>query len=467
MKKNSNSQHELKVVELFAGVGGFRLGLDAAGNSEIAFNTIWSNQWEPGRKRQVASEIYLKRFFEDKGIDYKNRVRKVKATSETPEKEIRYAESDGGLAHVCGDISAIDVDEIPEHDLLVGGFPCQDYSVAKTLNQADGIVGKKGVLWWEIHRILRDAEKRPSMLLLENVDRLLKSPATQRGRDFAIILASLADLGYAVEWRVINAADYGMPQRRRRVFILGILEGTEVYENMLESNKFECLYSSGLLATAFPVLPPNENPLDMPDLNIAGELPYISEHFPHPTKAVASPFLKAGIMVERMVWTRDVTPDYRGKRVTLGEVLEPDSKVPPEYFIEESDIPKWEAHKSAKSERRENKNGHKYFYSEGSMRFPDPLEDASRTIVTGEGGRSPSRFKHAVKAGNGKLRRLLPIELERLNCFPHDHTKADGVSDTQRAFLMGNALVVEIVERIGVEILERLSQQSESLKKAA
>ncbi len=89
------------------------------------------------------------------------------------------------------------------------------------------------------------------------------------------------------------------------------------------------------------------------------------------------------------------------------------------------------------------------------MPFPDPLERPSRTIVTGEGGSSPSRFKHVVKDHEGRLRRLPPVELERLNMFPDDHTKAEGISDTKRAFFMGNALVVGIVERIGKELLKR------------
>ena len=108
--------------------------------------------------------------------------------------------------------------EVPEHDVLVGGFPCQDYSVAKPLNKANGLEGKKGVLWWDIHRFL-DSQK-PKMAILENVDRLLKSPSSQRGRDFAVMLNTLGDEGYSIEWRVVNAAEYGFPQRRIRVFII-------------------------------------------------------------------------------------------------------------------------------------------------------------------------------------------------------------------------------------------------------
>ena len=87
------------------------------------------------------------------------------------------------------------------------------------------------------------------------------------------------------------------------------------------------------------------------------------------------------------------------------------------------------------------------------MAFPDNPDMPSRTIITGEGGASPSRFKHVVKTAGGRYRRLTPIELERLNMFPDNHTA--GASDMRRAFLMGNALVTGIVERIGVELLRR------------
>ena len=134
----------------------------------------------------------------------------------------------------CGDdIGTVATKDIPDRDMLVGGFPCQDYSVATTLKNSKGLKGKKGVLWWEIERIISEkGRKAPRYVFLENVDRLLKSPAGQRGRDFAIILASLADLNYAVEWRVINAGDYGMPQRRRRVFIMGYRKGTPEYARL-------------------------------------------------------------------------------------------------------------------------------------------------------------------------------------------------------------------------------------------
>lgn len=419
--------NKLRVVELFAGVGGFRLGLEAANGrlGAACYNVVWSNQWEPSTKRQHASEIYVERFGRD--------------------------------GHSNDDIATVAVESIPNHDLLVGGFPCQDYSVARTLNQAAGLVGKKGVLWWEIHRIVRDkGAQRPRYLLLENVDRLLKSPARQRGRDFAIMLASLLDLGYVVEWRVINAADYGMPQRRRRVFVLAYLNSSEVGTLSTSSAPEKWLSSDSPMARAHPVKPIEG--LAFPSFSLDGDLAQLTTDFGVPDGS--SPFQNSGIayMVngKRNVWSYKVEPSFDGSRQTLGDVLLPDSQIPEEYFIDEDSLVDWRYLKGAKSATRTSKRtGHTYNYSEGGMKFPDAMDQPSRTIVTGEGGRSPSRFKHVVRTEDGRFRRLVPVELERLNMFPDGHT--EGVSDVRRAFLMGNALVVGVVERIGIRLAEATS----------
>jgi DNA (cytosine-5)-methyltransferase 1 len=334
------------------------------------------------------------------------------------------------------------LDQVPEHDLLVGGFPCQDYSVARTLSQADGIEGKKGVLWWAIYQILQD--RRPRYVFLENVDRLLKSPATQRGRDFAIMLACLSDLGYLVEWRVANAADYGFPQRRRRVFIIA-----ERLEGHAPSgfSPLSWLYERGVLARGLPVWPADDVDvhLDVPDIEIHEHPAKITERFGWRNKV--TPFLHAGVMWRGDVWTRRVEPNFDGKRETLGEVLVPDDDVPDRFYIPEEHVPRWQYLKDAKREPRRAANGHEYFYTEGAIAFPDPLDQPSRTILTGEGGSTPSRFKHVIKTEGGRLRRLTPVELERLNGFDDDWTNT-GMSDGRRAFMMGNALVVGLVTRV-------------------
>lgn len=421
LRGNSGEVYEdftpIRVIELFAGVGGFRVGLERASKR---YETVWNNQWEPSTKRQDASIVYQNRF--------------------------------GPVGHSNDDISTVTTSIIPEADLLVGGFPCQDYSVATTLKNSGGIEGKKGVLWWQIHRILKESVNPPPYLFLENVDRLLKSPASQRGRDFAIILASLSDLGYCVEWRVINAAEYGMPQRRRRTYIVAYRETTKLAkEATLTKDTLEWVLEKGVIASAF------ESKLKegshVKTFEIEGSLVDVTQNF-NVKSANSSPFKDAGFMRNRIVCTADVTPVYDGERITLGQLLEDEANVPAEFFIEGEELEAWKYLKGPKSEMRTTTEGYEYHYTEGGMAFPDSLDKPSRTIITGEGGKSPSRFKHVVLTPSGRYRRLLPLELERLNMFPDNHT--DKASDGRRAFLMGNALVTGIVERIGLVLKNRV-----------
>lgn len=386
----------LQAVELFAGVGGFRLGIEKAGGE-----VVWSNQWEPGVQVQYASEIYARNFGE------------LNHTNEDIALQIAKVAS--------GEVS------IPDFNLLVGGFPCQDYSVAKSLSSSAGIEGKKGVLWWEIFKLLE--MKRPDYVLLENVDRLLVSPAKQRGRDFAIMLRSLTQLDYKVAWKVINAADYGHPQRRKRIFIFATrhIEGNiDIFED------------------AFP----SQKKSDVIEFDLAKDILEISEHFNLEKRK--SPFLDSGSALGEKVSTWSSVPLAPSTR-TLGSVLLEPQDVPSSFWIDDEDLAKWEYLKGAKSVTRIGKGGFAYTYSEGSMSFPDSKERPARTIVTGEGGRTPSRFKHVVEQA-GKIRRLTPIELERLNEFPDDWTALNAagqpIPDSRRAFIMGNALIVGVVEKL-------------------
>lgn len=404
----SKKQNKIRVVELFAGVGGFRIGLEGASD---AYETIWNNQWEPSTQHQDASLVYQARF--------------------------------GKKGHCNKDINTVLTTDIPDHDLLVGGFPCQDYSVAASLSRSGGIEGKKGVLWWQIHRILQEkGDKRPKYIFFENVDRLLNSPATQRGRDFAIILASLADLGYVVEWRIINAADYGMPQRRRRTYIVGYQKDS-VVANKIEKME-DWVEFDGVLAQAFPFSVKEKS---VSAFDIEGTIKEVSDDFNKGKKE--SPFGNAGLMIDRHVYSVDAVPAYDGTIQTLGNILVDEDYVPEEFFISEEDLPKWKYEKGAKKINRVSKEGFEYVFSEGGMAFPDYLDKPSRTMITGEGGNAPSRFKHVVQTPSGRYRRLIPIELERLNMFPDNHTYHPDVSDGRRAFLMGNALVCGIVREIG------------------
>jgi len=421
-------ENKIKVVELFAGVGGFRLGLEgwnkksaSSGykeNIESTFEVIWSNQFEPSTKTQHASQVYETRW--------------NKAT------------------HCNQDIATVDVMDIPDHDLLVGGFPCQDYSVATTLKNSKGLIGKKGVLWWSIHKILSEKEIKPKYLFLENVDRLLISPSGQRGRDFAIILKSLNDLGYAVEWRVINAAEYGMPQRRRRVYILAYHCKTNIYKNIEKTTPSEWILEQGTIATAFPVA--SDEGLMPTQIKLENDIVEISENFNK--NGTAGKFENSGIMINGVITTIKTKSMYDGNFILMKDIIQ-NGEVNAEFYIDEKDLEKWFYLKGSKKEIRKNAQGFEYNYSEGGMVFPDSLDKPSRTIITGEGGSSPSRFKHVIKTQNG-YRRLSPVELERLNMFPDNHTNFDGISDTKRAFFMGNALVVGVVEKIGLALNQKI-----------
>ena len=384
---------EKTVVELFAGVGGFRLGLEKSG-----WKTIYANQWEPGKARQWAFDCYNRHF------------------------------PDSVNSNI--DIAAVPASDIPGHTLLVGGFPCQDYSVAHSLVSAKGIEGKKGVLWWEINRIAE--AKRPRFILLENVDRLLKSPASQRGRDFAIILSCLNSLGYTVQWRVINAADYGLQQRRRRTFIFATTDDCfDVAE--------ETVLETGFFAKAFPCALNGR----FSEVTILEDLVLISEKFAHP-------FASAGICKGFHALTADVTALYDGPSATLGSVLE--HNVAEKYFVKQDLLPKWEYLKGAKREKRTARTGFEYYFSEGPIAYPDDLGKPARTMLTSEG--TVNRSSHIVSdLDNSRIRILTPVECERIDGFPDNWTDT-GMPERMRYFCMGNALVVQLIERMGKAIAD-------------
>ena len=441
-------------MELFAGVGGFRVGLEAVGlngqEKSKAFEVVYSNQFEPGSKRQHASNVYKNRFG-DKGHSNED----IFAVVSDPAK----------FAEVLA----------AKPDVLVGGFPCQDYSVAKPANQAAGIEGKKGVLWWSIHRALEqlcNAGEPIKYLVLENVDRLLSSPSACRGRDISIILASLASLGYAVEWRLVNSAEYGFPQRRKRVFLVCYHQTTEVYKRLSQVCNTQgaegWLTRSCVLAAALPVDAAEELKVSSFEVGqdvFGAQAQYVS------LANGKTRFANAGVMLGGRVWTADVKPAaikdftaFTGSRtaLTLGDVVARTQFVPSEFYLCDASLANWAQLKGAKSKERVSANGHAYTYSEGAVTYPDCLTRPSRTVITGEGGSAPSRTKHVIATADGRLRRLTPEELEQLNGFEPGFTKLDGVSDVRRSFFMGNALVVGIVTSIGRALTARIAQYSDS-----
>ena len=483
----------IRVAELFAGVGGFRLGLEGRPESDedTGFRVVFSNQFEPGEKAQWASRVYEERFGSE-------------GHSGKSIHEFTFPKD--GVA------------DIPEHDLLVGGFPCQDYSVARTVSGELGIEGEKGKLWVDIARIIRHKRPRPKVVLLENVPRLLNSPANARGLNFAIILNDLLKEGYHVEWRVINAADYGMPQQRSRVFILAYrTSGAGKNYRVNGTKHFGCRFSFSRKKMLTWMLGKESDSESLPGpfaekFPCTGELsenwkkvPQLDYNFDSKT----SPFGNAGYSwkgivdggnsTENRFWSAKVKPDYDGEKTLLEQVL--DEEMDPEYEVDASRIDEWRYAKGSKNEFRLRKRDrgnvdlelfelynecmsapfgeradkwkehrHKflkevgedkfYQYDEGAMRFDSP-DRPSRTVVTDEVGRTPSRMRHIIEYEEGRYRRLSPEETERLNGFPAGWTDIEGIKPSRRGFLMGNALVVGIISRLREPLRRLINSRSE------
>ena len=408
----------MNVLELFAGVGGFRLGLEKASPT---FKTLWSNQFEPSRKSQDAFEVYNYHF----------------PDSENWNEDITTIPNEHFSA-LKGQV-----------DLIVGGFPCQDYSVARTKKKEQGIEGKKGVLFWEIIRATKLSN--PKYLLLENVDRLLKAPSKQRGRDFAIMLRAFADLGYGVDWRVINPADYGWCQRRKRVFLFVYRKDTDYFRQQQTLEDFG-VGSRGIFEetheTKNEVVKDRSSSFVLPE-----DIVEVSDSF-------STQFWNSGTMIDGQVVTKELEPFYDGASLVLKDVLENPSDLQTELYLSEDKVDKFCYLRSAKKFERTNSEGFTYTYSEGAMSVVDSSDLPSRTLLTSEG--SISRTTHLIEDSKG-YRLLTALETERLQGFPDDWTaiklsngKEVAVSDTRRKFFMGNALVVEVVENLGKYIADRL-----------
>lgn len=417
---------EKTVIELFAGVGGFRVGL----NNISSFNKntgraiekgpwkfVWTNQWEPTTKEQHAFNCYTLRFGNEK------------CSNE--------------------DISNVDKKQIPNHILLTGGFPCQDYSVARSLSHEQGIKGKKGALWWQINDIL--TAKKPKFVLLENVDRLLKAPSKQRGQAFGIILRCFCEAGYGVQWRVINAADYGHPQRRKRIFIFAFHKSTDYFKNFKKTAKImkpdEVIYDKMMFSLGFPCKSNGVVKTVSIAKNFFKDIEDVSDKF-------AFHFENAGYCINYNIFTAYVNSIYSGKVKTLGECL--DCNDVPKYCYD-VDYDKFKYLKGAKHIERTAKNGHKYFYSEGPIAFPDYLDKPGRTMLTSEG--TMNRSSHYIlDPVSNKYRILTPIECERLDEFPDGWTDT-GMSPKRRYFIAGNALVCGLIKTMGDYISQIIDKE--------
>ena len=280
--------------------------------------------------------------------------------------------------------------------------------------------------------------------MLENVDRPIKSPAKQRGRDFAIIISCLNNMGYAVEWRVINADRLWLPQRRRRIFIFATLLDTPIGKRYIDALPHEIMIQEGLFAQTFAVAS-NKTIRTIP----------ISTDLLEITKSFSTPFSNAGFAVKHLCHTSDLTALAFPVSATLGSVLERD--VDERFYIKSEDLEKWEYMKGSKNEMRQTREGYQYNYTEGAIPYPEPLDRPSRTMLTSES--SKNRSTHVIKdPQTGKLRLLTPVECERLNGFPDNWTNT-GMPEKSRYFCMGNALVVGLIEMMGKTLLKMMNKQ--------
>ena len=283
------------------------------------------------------------------------------------------------------------------------------------------------------------------------MDRLLKSPTSQRGRDFGVILSCLNNLGYYVEWRVINAAEYGFQQRRRRTFIFACHKDTKFYSIKDKSIK-SILQNEGFFSSIFKVKGFDE--LHISHSTIEYKLPMdileTSNNFKFD-------FKNSGICFEGNIYTVETSPCelLHNPPLTLLDILE--KEVDEKYYLIGDDLDKWTYMKGAKAIERTSKTGHKYTFREGALSFPDPIDRPARTMLTSEG--SKNRSTHVVEdLTTGKLRLLTPVECERINGFPDNWTNT-GMTHSFRYFTMGNALVVNLITLMAEKLSDIIEKE--------
>lgn len=388
----------MKYIELFAGIGGFRYGLEKVGQfqqkmeqsrgsgdiegieGKPQFTCVYANEWD-----KYACQIYRKNF---------------------GNKELHE-----------GDIRTIPAESIPNHDLLVGGFPCQAFSIA---GKRKGFGDTCGTLFFEICRIVE--EKKPNLLLLENVKGLLNHDG---GNTFRIILNSLSELGYDCEWEVLNSKNFGVPQNRERVFIVGHFRGTSggkvfpIGEGSKEVNEL-CGQQTGAI-TARRGSAKSDGDYIVEGNRKTQELEYIG----------------AVMSEQNQKWLND------GKELSRN-------------FPQGQRVYSKNGIASTIARNAGGLGGKTGLYminSKGKTHQQDLLQDSngvSRSILAGTHGSTPHLLKTIMP--NNKIRRLTPIECERLQGFPDGWT--EGVSDTQRYKCLGNAVTTNVITEIGKKILK-------------
>ncbi len=355
----------MKYVSLFAGIGGFDLALNRLGHE-----CVYANEWD-----KYAAQTYEKNFTKNSGM-----ARERERSGGTQKRQEAVNGKRTGLPQVnrntndnansaytesynyakdgidTGSITDIAAESIPDHDLLVGGFPCQAFSVA---GKRRGFDDTRGTLFFDIARIL--SAKRPRLFLFENVKGLLSH---DNGKTFATIISTLTELGYDVEWQVLNSKNFGVPQNRERVFIVGHLRGEP------RPQVFPITEDDGFSNT------------------------------------------KQQKPIQRQIQTNGQEGD---KPNSDGKILET-GKDRPLY-----------------------------------QRYPLKFLNRNQRNIEGDYAYTIDGANTGGVRQDMKIRRLTPIECERLQGFPDNWTQ--GVSDTQRYKQLGNAVTVNVV----YEVAKRLT----------
>lgn len=279
------------------------------------------------------------------------------------------------------------------------------------------------------------------------------------------MLACLNDLGYSVEWRVINAAEYGFGQRRRRVFIFAFRNDTRYSNKIDEKNLRNWIHEEGFFVKQFPIVS-NHLSDDNGQMSFTIESKKVDseecvmeyEDIVDVSDTFKMDFRNSGIMTNGRIYTEQTTPLYDGKFTLLRDLLETD--VDEKFYLDgdKEKLEKWKYLKGAKKIERTSKTGHKYVFSEGPLSFPDPIDRPARTMLTSES--SVNRSSHVVEdPQTGRLRLLTPMEAERINGFEDNWTNS-GMPQKFRYFCMGNALVVGLVTKMGNYIKEIVENEN-------
>lgn len=378
----------MKFIDLFAGIGGFRYGLQkveiesesssdnesgASQHGQRAFHCVWSNEWD-----KYANQIYTKHF------------------GECDSRDIR----------------TIDTKDIPDHDLLCAGFPCQSFSIA---GKRLGFEDTRGTMFFEIARIIRD--KRPRYFLLENVKGLLSH---DEGKTFQTILGVLSDLGYEYQWQVLNSKNFGVPQNRERVFIIGHLRETSRPEVFPIGESYSISHQTKYAEQAGRSRISSTIDARYGSLRNAGEtyLHYIG-----------------GIKGKRDMWLKDNKQNSRnfsqGQRVYSSDGIASTIAGNAGGLGGKTGL---YAIPVLTPDRMEKRQNGRRFKNDGDPAFTLTSQD-----------------KHGVYDGLN-IRRLTPIECERLQGFPDNWT--EGISDTQRYKCLGNAVTTLVITEIGRKLIQ-------------